>query len=60
MKLTDKKVSQLINHITHEISFYQDLIDMGRTEYIHNRYTLSETLDYIKDLFDVEVNNDNQ
>jgi uncharacterized lipoprotein YbaY len=60
MKLTDKKVSQLIDHIAYEISFYQDLIDAGHTEYMHNRVTLNDTLDYIKDLFDVEVNNDNQ
>jgi hypothetical protein len=60
MKLNEKKVSQLIDHITHEISLYQDLIDAGHTEYMHNRVTLNDTLDYIKDLFDVEVNDDGE
>jgi hypothetical protein len=54
MKITNKKVIELIDHITHQIKDYQDLIDMGRYEYVHNRYTLTELLDYINDLFDVE------
>jgi hypothetical protein len=53
MKLTEKKIHTLIDHITVTIKDYQDLIDMGRYEYIHNRYTLTELLDYITDLFDV-------
>lgn len=58
MKLTEKKVTQLIDHIAYEITEYQELIDIGRIEYIHNRYTLNEVLDYIKDLFCVEDTDD--
>lgn len=53
MKLTEKKVYELIHFINHEIEEYQELIDAGYKDYQKRKYTMQDILDYVKDLFDV-------
>ena len=60
MKLTEKKVHELIYFINHEISEYNELIDAGYKNYDVRKYTLQDVLDYVKDLFDVKSNNDTE
>jgi len=60
MKLTEKKVHELIYFINHEISEYNELIDAGYKNYDVRKYTLQDVLDYVKDLFDVESNNETE
>ena len=60
MKLTEKKVNELIYIINHEISEYNELIDAGYKNYDVRKYTLQDVLDYVKDLFDVESNNETE
>lgn len=60
MKLTEKKVSQLIAHLNEHIKQYKELIDAGYVEYYKQVYILQDTLEYTLDLFDVEGNDDHQ
>ena len=53
MKITEKKVYELIHFINHEIEEYQELIDAGYKDYQKRKYTMQDILDYVKDLFDV-------
>lgn len=54
MKLTEKKVHELMHFIKSQIEEYQDLEDAGYTDYNRQRYTLLDVLEYVEDLFDVE------
>lgn len=52
MKLTEKKVHELIHYINFQISECQELEDAGYTDYRIKRYALLDALEYVEDLFD--------
>lgn len=54
MRLSEKKIYELIHFINHEIEEYQELIDAGYKDYYKQKYTMQDILDYVKDLFDVD------
>lgn len=59
MKITDKKVNELINHIKLEMDDLKELMEEGYRYHRASFHTLWDLKDYIEDLFCIEKEKEN-
>jgi predicted translin family RNA/ssDNA-binding protein len=59
MRITQKKVVELVKYLKEHIAEYQELIDAGYVEYYKQQYVLKDTLEYVTDLFAIDEHHDN-